>query len=97
MRAFGSLGIMGWGTPNEKFTKHGLEPFLEHWGVPQPMYNMYFHRVPLLYSQNDDFVKLSGDLQKMYKNTRVLAHEVRDAYVFIGKIMGGTPPMVPCG
>ena len=59
------------------------------------MYYTYFHRVPSLYIQNDDFLKLPGDLQKVCKNTGVLAHRVPDAYVFIGKIMGGTPRMVP--
>ena len=85
------------GNPPQKITKHGLGPFLEHRGVPQPMYNMYFNRVPSLYIQNDHFLKLPGDLQKVCKNTGVLTHRVPDAYVFIGKTAGVPPPMYPSG
>ena len=89
------LGSWGGEPPNKKSIKHGLDPFIDYRGVTHPMYYTYFHRVPSLYCQNEYFLKLPGDLQKVCKNTGVLAHRVQDAYVFIGKTAPWNPVAAP--
>ena len=73
-------------THPQKFSKFGLEPF-----IPHPCTTCVLTRILRFTNKIHDFVKLQGDVQKCVKKA-VLAHRVRDAYVFIAKTMGGAPP-----
>ena len=80
----------------QKSSKFGLETLTEHMGAfPHPCAICILPGILHFVVQICDFVKLQGDLQKVCKNTGVLAHRVPDAYFFIGKSMGGSPPHAP--